>query len=35
MIEKKGGKDKGGSSVAKQKLVIVDAPEPKKSGGCC
>ena len=33
MLEKKGDKEKSGST--KQKLVIVDAPETKKSGGCC
>eukprot|EP01040_Poterioochromonas_malhamensis_P003628 gene3628-3876_t len=35
MLEKKGGKDKSGAGATKQKLVIVDAPEPKKTGGCC
>jgi hypothetical protein len=35
MLRKKGGKEKGGGAGAKQKLVIVDTPEPKKSGGCC
>jgi hypothetical protein len=35
MLEKKGGKEKGGGSGTKQKLVIVDTPEPKKSSGCC
>lgn len=33
MLEKKGDKEKTG--VTKQKLVIVDAPETKKSSGCC
>jgi len=38
MLERKGagGGKAGSSSANKQKLVIVDTPEPeKKSGGCC
>lgn len=36
MLEKKGSKEKTGPGVGtKQKLVIVDTPEQKKSGGCC
>jgi hypothetical protein len=35
MLKRKGGKEKAGGTGTKQKLVIVDTPEPKKSGGCC
>jgi len=30
-----GGKAKTGAGANKQKLVIVDAPEPEKKSGCC
>lgn len=37
MLERKGaGGAKGGNNSAnKQKLVIVDTPEPEKKSGCC